>query len=323
MICHAAVSLAVLGLQVLHRQALVKDRDVIEVDTWGMDCYTRRNVFDAVLEANVFKHVRTQAQLKQHKQQQQQQQLTQQTIKSEEGAAVEQSQDGHSKQPELHQQDSGPRTPVRRAEQTASAVGAEGPGSMAATTTAAAATAAATRATLAGQQAGITSPQQQHKRLQQEQQQQQQQQQAEDQPPGQSPGTAEKIGHDHQHKGDEEGEPGQDQPSKRDLKRPAHPDDDAIEEQVKALPGLVSTPLLPAYGAITCTTVLLSCGCWFICAAAEPCLNGCRLLALLALLLPLILRKPRPRNNLDLSGRQKMMQCTSKYEVSLDSRYCV
>lgn len=45
-------------LQVLHRQALVKSRDVVEVDCWGMDCYTRRNVFDAVLQADVFKHFR-------------------------------------------------------------------------------------------------------------------------------------------------------------------------------------------------------------------------------------------------------------------------
>lgn len=45
-------------LQVVARQALIQGVDVVEVDTWGMDCYTRRNVFDAVLEADVFKHLR-------------------------------------------------------------------------------------------------------------------------------------------------------------------------------------------------------------------------------------------------------------------------
>lgn len=37
--------------QVVSRQALLPGVDVVEADTWGMDCYTRRNVFDAVLEA--------------------------------------------------------------------------------------------------------------------------------------------------------------------------------------------------------------------------------------------------------------------------------
>lgn len=45
-------------VQVVSRQALIQGVDVVEVDTWGMDCYTRRNVFDAVLEADVFKHLR-------------------------------------------------------------------------------------------------------------------------------------------------------------------------------------------------------------------------------------------------------------------------
>jgi hypothetical protein len=44
--------------QVRARTPLVAGRDVVEVDTWGMDCYTRRNVFDAVLEADVFKELR-------------------------------------------------------------------------------------------------------------------------------------------------------------------------------------------------------------------------------------------------------------------------
>eukprot|EP00883_Tetradesmus_obliquus_P002426 jgi/Sobl393_1/12606/SZX60780.1 len=61
--------------QVLRRAALVKGRDVHEVDCWGMDCYTRRNVFDAVLEADVFKHLRGVGPraLEPHQQQQQQQ----------------------------------------------------------------------------------------------------------------------------------------------------------------------------------------------------------------------------------------------------------
>lgn len=72
--------------QVLHRRALEKNRDVIEVDCWGMDCYTRRNVFDAVLEANVFKHLRDADQQQQQQDQKQQDQLQpqqQQLVKAE------------------------------------------------------------------------------------------------------------------------------------------------------------------------------------------------------------------------------------------------
>jgi hypothetical protein len=56
---------------VLRRQALVKGHDVHEVDCWGMDCYTRRNVFDAVLEGDVFKHLRHVGPSRNDKQQQQ------------------------------------------------------------------------------------------------------------------------------------------------------------------------------------------------------------------------------------------------------------
>jgi hypothetical protein len=65
---------AAFACQVLRRQALVKGHDVHEVDCWGMDCYTRRNVFDAVLEADVFKHLRHVGPRSQDTQQQQQQQ---------------------------------------------------------------------------------------------------------------------------------------------------------------------------------------------------------------------------------------------------------
>eukprot|EP00879_Flechtneria_rotunda_P022236 GHRR01023462.1.p1 GENE.GHRR01023462.1~~GHRR01023462.1.p1 ORF type:complete len:491 (+),score=218.62 GHRR01023462.1:103-1575(+) len=64
--------------QVRDRQGLVKGIDVLEIECWGMDCYTRRNVFDAVLEAGTFKHVSNQQQSpNQDQQHQQQQQLDQ------------------------------------------------------------------------------------------------------------------------------------------------------------------------------------------------------------------------------------------------------
>ncbi|GMH38444.1 hypothetical protein BSKO_06328 [Bryopsis sp. KO-2023] len=40
---------------VSERQVLCLGEDIAEVDTWGMDCYTRKNVHDAILEAGVFK----------------------------------------------------------------------------------------------------------------------------------------------------------------------------------------------------------------------------------------------------------------------------
>lgn len=44
--------------QVRLRQPLVLGTDVEEHDCWGLDCYTRRNVYDAVLESGAFLHLR-------------------------------------------------------------------------------------------------------------------------------------------------------------------------------------------------------------------------------------------------------------------------
>lgn len=44
--------------QVRARQALQAGQDVVEKDSWGMDCYTRRNLFDAILESGAFAHLR-------------------------------------------------------------------------------------------------------------------------------------------------------------------------------------------------------------------------------------------------------------------------
>ncbi|GFR46120.1 hypothetical protein Agub_g7609 [Astrephomene gubernaculifera] len=50
---------AQLAAAVRGRRALVLGEHVKEVDCWGMDCYTRRNIFDAVRESGAFKHCRT------------------------------------------------------------------------------------------------------------------------------------------------------------------------------------------------------------------------------------------------------------------------
>lgn len=43
-----------LNRAVTNRKTLVMGVDVDEVDSWGMDCYTRRNILDAVLESQAF-----------------------------------------------------------------------------------------------------------------------------------------------------------------------------------------------------------------------------------------------------------------------------
>ncbi len=63
--------------QVAARNALRLGHEVSEADTWGMDCHTRKNVVDAILDAGAFAHlrdVREQEQAEQQRQQQQQQQ---------------------------------------------------------------------------------------------------------------------------------------------------------------------------------------------------------------------------------------------------------
>ncbi|GIL69137.1 hypothetical protein Vretifemale_124 [Volvox reticuliferus] len=49
---------AELASAVRSRRVLVLGEHVKEVDCWGMDCYTRRNIFDAVRESGAFKHCR-------------------------------------------------------------------------------------------------------------------------------------------------------------------------------------------------------------------------------------------------------------------------
>jgi hypothetical protein len=49
---------ASLSSQVERRACLVPGEDVAEADIWGMDCYTRRNVFDAVVDSGAFAHLR-------------------------------------------------------------------------------------------------------------------------------------------------------------------------------------------------------------------------------------------------------------------------
>lgn len=44
--------------QVKARKPLVLGVDVSEKDSWGMDCYTRKNLFDAILESGAFSHLR-------------------------------------------------------------------------------------------------------------------------------------------------------------------------------------------------------------------------------------------------------------------------
>lgn len=39
---------------VSERKTLELGRDIVEADTWGIDCYTRKNVHDAILEADRF-----------------------------------------------------------------------------------------------------------------------------------------------------------------------------------------------------------------------------------------------------------------------------
>ncbi|KAG2481828.1 hypothetical protein HYH03_019206, partial [Edaphochlamys debaryana] len=50
---------AELAAAVRSRRPLVLGREVVEVDAWGMDCYTRRNIFDAARESGAFAHCRT------------------------------------------------------------------------------------------------------------------------------------------------------------------------------------------------------------------------------------------------------------------------
>lgn len=44
--------------QVAARQTLRAGTDVVEVDSWGMDCYSRKNIVDAIMEAGVWEHLR-------------------------------------------------------------------------------------------------------------------------------------------------------------------------------------------------------------------------------------------------------------------------
>ncbi len=44
--------------QVAARQTLRAGTDVVEVDSWGMDCYSRKNIADAIMEAGVWEHLR-------------------------------------------------------------------------------------------------------------------------------------------------------------------------------------------------------------------------------------------------------------------------
>ncbi|KXZ45516.1 hypothetical protein GPECTOR_53g102 [Gonium pectorale] len=49
---------AELAAAVRERRVLKMNEHVVEVDCWGMDCYTRRNIFDAVRESGAFKYCR-------------------------------------------------------------------------------------------------------------------------------------------------------------------------------------------------------------------------------------------------------------------------
>lgn len=42
---------------VSERKTLELGRDITEADTWGIDCYTRKNVHDAILEADTFEGI--------------------------------------------------------------------------------------------------------------------------------------------------------------------------------------------------------------------------------------------------------------------------
>lgn len=52
--CGCASGSSCLNRGVTNRQPLRLGKDVKEVDSWGMDCYTRRNIIDAVLESQAF-----------------------------------------------------------------------------------------------------------------------------------------------------------------------------------------------------------------------------------------------------------------------------
>eukprot|EP00884_Botryococcus_braunii_P008482 jgi/Botrbrau1/17635/Bobra.0166s0066.1 len=52
--CGCAASGACLNRAVTDRRALRPGVDVQEINSWGMDCYTRRNIQDAVLESEAF-----------------------------------------------------------------------------------------------------------------------------------------------------------------------------------------------------------------------------------------------------------------------------
>ncbi|CAL8467814.1 g7352 [Coccomyxa elongata] len=52
--CGCAGTAKCLNRAVTERRTLVLGRDVLEINSWGFDCYTRRNIHDAVLESGAF-----------------------------------------------------------------------------------------------------------------------------------------------------------------------------------------------------------------------------------------------------------------------------